>query len=97
MHWKEQSMKTMPLNDLAKFFAESKRSGVFEFYYTELSTGLRRGELLGLKWSDIDFNENSIYVHCQITRVNGKVQESPLKTKNAYRQIIVSPRCNCYA
>ena len=25
----------------------------------------------------------------QITRVNGKVQESPLKTKNAYRQIIL--------
>jgi len=86
-----QEMKTLPLNDLAKFFAEAKRSGVFEFYYTELSTGLRRGELLGLKWADIDFNENSIYVHCQVTRVNGKVQESPLKTKNAYRQIIVSP------
>ena len=88
---KEQpDIKTLPLEDLKKFFEEARRSGVFELYYTELSTGLRRGELLGLKWDDLDFNANSIYVHCQITRVDGKVQESPLKTKNAYRQIIVA-------
>ncbi|MGM0875943.1 MAG: tyrosine-type recombinase/integrase [Bacillota bacterium] len=35
------------------------------YYYvflTDAYTGLRRGELLGLKWSDIDFNEESINV-----------------------------------
>ena len=84
-------MKTLPLEDLGKFFAEAKRSGVFELYYTELSTGLRRGEILALKWSDIDFNSNTIYIHCQITRENGVVKESPLKTKNAYRQIVIAP------
>ncbi len=82
-------MKTLPLGDLTKFFEEAKKSGVFELYFTEMATGLRRGELLGLKWSDIDFGQNSIYVQRQITRMDGKVQESPLKTKNAYRQIIV--------
>ena len=82
-------MKTLPLDDLQAFFAEAKRSGVFELYYTELSTGLRRGELLGIKWEDINFNTGSVYIQRQITRVNGKVQESPLKTKNAYRQIIL--------
>ncbi len=83
-------MKTLPLEDLKKFFQEAKNSGVFELYYTELATGLRRGELLGLKWEDLDFTANSIYVHCQITRMDGKVQESPLKTGNAYRSIIVA-------
>ena len=84
-------MKTIPMEDLNRFFEEAKRSGVFELYYTELSTGLRRGELLGLKWEDIDFQADTISVHCQITRMDGKVQESPLKTKNAYRQLMVSP------
>lgn len=87
---KEQTeMKTLPLDDLQAFFAEAKHSGVFELYYTELSTGLRRGELLGIKWEDINFDAGSVYTQRQITRVNGKVQESPLKTKNAYRQIIL--------
>ena len=89
---KEQTeIEILPLTDLQKFFDEAKNSGVFELYYTELATGLRRGELLGLKWTDIDFNANSIYIQRQITRTDGEVKESPLKTKNAYRQIIVPP------
>ena len=84
-------MKTLPLDKLEAFFLEAKHSGVFELYYTELSTGLRRGELLGIHWDDIDFDEGSIYIQRQITRLNGVVKESPLKTKNAYCQILVAP------
>lgn len=87
----KKEIEILPLTDLQKFFEEAKNSGVFELYFTELATGLRRGELLGLKWTDIDFNANSIYVQRQITRTDGEVKESPLKTKNAYRQIIVPP------
>ena len=53
-------MKILPLDCLATFFEEAKRSGVFELYYIDLSTGLRRGELLGLKWSDIDLKKGII-------------------------------------
>lgn len=87
----QKEIEILPLTDLQKFFEEAKNSGVFELYFTELATGLRRGELLGLKWTDIDFNANSIYIQRQITRTDGEVKESPLKTKNAYRQIIVPP------
>lgn len=87
----QKEIEILPLTDLQKFFEEAKNSGVFELYYTELATGLRRGELLGLKWTDIDFTANSIYIQRQITRTDGEVKESPLKTKNAYRQIIVPP------
>ena len=87
----QKEIEILPLADLQKFFEEAKKSGVFELYYTELASGLRRGELLGLKWTDIDFNANSVYIQRQITRTGGEVKESPLKTKNAYRQIIVPP------
>ena len=82
-------MKTLPLKDLSAFFDEAKRSGVFELYYTELSTGLRRGELLGIRWTDIDFDASAVYIQRQITRLNGEIKISPLKTKNAYRQILL--------
>ena len=80
-------MKTLTADQLAAFLQEAKRTGVFEMYYLELATGLRRGELLGLKWQDVDFNQGIITVRRQISRINGTVVEAPLKTKNAYRVI----------
>ena len=82
-----QEMKTLTAEQLSSFLREAKESDVFELYYVELVTGLRRGELLGLKWEDIDFNQGILRVKRQISRINGDVVEAPLKTKNAYRTL----------
>lgn len=82
-----REMQTLSADQLAAFLLEAKHSGVFEMYYIELATGLRRGELLGLKWEDIDFSNQTLRVRRQVGRINGEVREAPLKTKNAYRTI----------
>ena len=84
-----KEMKILPPESLDTFFEEARRSGVFELYYIDLATGLRRGELLGLKWSDVDLEKGIIYVRRQILRQNGEVVEAPLKTKNSYRSIAI--------
>ena len=84
-----REMQTLSADQLAAFLLEAKHSGVFEMYYIELATGLRRGELLGLKWQDIDLDSGVIHVRRQVGRIDGKVQEAPLKTKNAYRNISI--------
>ena len=53
----------------------------------ELATGLWWGELLGLKWDDLDLERGDLRVKRQIARINGEVVEAPLKTKNAYRTL----------
>ncbi len=88
----KQEMQTIPAEQLQAFLMEAKASGVYEMYYIELSTGLRRGELLGLKWSDIDWNNGIITVRRQVARVNGEITEAPLKTKNSYRRVSISPQ-----
>ena len=85
-----KEMKTLPVEQLTSFLREAKESGVFELYYIELTTGLRRGELLGLKWEDIDLTQGSLRVQRQVARINGEVIEAPLKTKNAYRTLPLS-------
>ena len=82
-----QEMKTLTTVQLASFFREARGSGVFALYYLELATGLRRGELLGLKWEDIDLERGDLRVRRQVSRINGEVVEAPLKTKNAYRTL----------
>ena len=46
-------MKTLPVEQPRSFLRKTRESGVFELYYLELATGLRRGELLGVKWGTL--------------------------------------------
>ena len=82
-----REMQTLPAEQLRTFLEEARESGVFELYYVELATCLRRGELLGLKWEDLDLKHGVLRVRRQVARVNGEVVEAPLKTKNAYRTL----------
>lgn len=47
-------------------------------------TGMRAGELIGLKWKYVDFNNNKIFVKEQMTH---GVQKTSLKSKNSNRAI----------
>ena len=85
-----KEMQTLPVEQLTSFLREAKDSGVYELYYLDLATGLRRGELLGLKWTDIDLDRGVLKIQRAISRQNGKVVEAPLKTKNAYRTLPLS-------
>ena len=84
-----REMETLPTEQLAFFLHEARESGVFELYYIELAIGLRRSELLGLKWEDIDLERGTIQVRRQITRIDGKVVEALLRTKNSYRSVSI--------
>ena len=85
-----KEMQTIPAEQLQAFLQEAKATGVYEMYYIELATGLRRGELLGLKWTDIDWKNGIIKVRRQVARVDGQIVEAPLKTKNSYRTVTIS-------
>ena len=87
-----QEMQTIPAEQLQAFLDEARATGVYEMYYIELATGLRRGELLGLKWQDIDWKNGIIKVRRQGARVDGQIVEAPLKTKNSYRAVTISPQ-----
>lgn len=42
-------------DDIARFLEAAKKTPYYVFFYTALYTGMRRNELLGLRWSDVDF------------------------------------------
>lgn len=46
-----------------------------------LYSGMRRGELLGLTWKDIDFEKNCITINKQVNRLKDFSPDAPMKTK----------------
>ena len=54
-----------------------------------LTLGLRRGEILGLRWSDVDFASRAIRVNQALQRVGGKLQVTDVKTERSRRVVAV--------
>ncbi|HTK06309.1 MAG TPA: site-specific integrase [Ktedonobacteraceae bacterium] len=67
-------------------------------YILALVTGLRRGEILGLKWQDIDFKTGTLQVRRILSRVPTKMPgrthvyvEAEPKTKQSRRSVAIAP------
>jgi integrase len=56
-------------------------------YTLALLLGLREGELLGLRWIDIDFTAHTLWVGQTVQRVGGKLMLAPPKTKSSKRKL----------
>jgi integrase len=57
---------------------EPHRLGVM--FEVEIRSGLRRGELCGLRWSDVDLVRRELVARVQLTQIAGQVIEGPIKT-----------------
>jgi integrase len=49
--------------------------------------GLRRGEVLGLSWKDVDLEQGVIRIRQQLFRVSGRLQLGPVKTAAGRRDL----------
>ena len=62
------------------------------FFYVEVMTGLRRGEICGLKWQDINFEENKLQVKRSVSvKKDGGVSIGETKTESGVRCIQMPP------
>lgn len=69
---------------------KAEASGTFDAIVFLLETGLRRGELLGLMWSDIDMEHATLHVQRSVSPENGRPAIRPPKW-NSYRTIPLMP------
>ena len=63
----------------------------YSFIHTALHTGMRRNELLGLWWKDINLDEAVLHLNRSIHRTGGKTLYQPPKTKAGRRAIDLTP------
>ena len=60
-----------------------------DFFYTELMTGMRRGEICGLKWNDFDESSGMLHVQRTIRYDHGDLHIGETKTNEGNRKIIL--------
>ena len=59
---KSREMKVLTPNEVIRFLTQAKEEGYNELFLLELGTGMRRGEILALKWSDLNFKTGELRV-----------------------------------
>ena len=62
-------------------------------YVLALYLGLRRGELLGLRWQDVDLDVGKLEVVNNLQRVGGALRLVPPKTEDSARTVPLPPMC----
>jgi len=70
-----------------------KGSNLYYISFLAVHTGLRVGELCGLKWKDVDLKNNSLKVEEQLQkkRKTKKLTQSNLKTTTSHRVVALYP------
>lgn len=84
-----KEMKTIPPSQIRQFLDEAERAGCLAMFYLELTSGLRKGELLALTRADLDEPNLTLTVNNQVVRIGGALQVSTPKTANSIRKIIL--------
>jgi integrase len=84
----QKEMKILDESQVLQFLIAAQGDRYEALYHLAIRTGMRQGEILGLKWSDLDWNRGIIRVNRQAQRVKGRgMVFFPPKTKSGRRSI----------
>jgi integrase len=83
--------KGLPVNDVKRLLSVARGTRFYPVYVLAATLGLRRGELLGLRWSDVDFAKNTLQVAQTVQRVSGRLIIDETKT-DASHAVIPLPK-----
>ena len=86
----KKEMTIIPPEKLGVYLSEAEKYGVLPMFFLELSSGLRRGELLALRWDDLNVRDRILSVSKQVTRIDGELVVTEPKTKNSVRKVAMS-------
>lgn len=74
--------------EVIRFLNVAQNDRLHTLYILEMMTGLRRGEILGLKWEDIDFEQKKINVLHNLYKVNNTDENADSK----YKLVLLTPK-----
>jgi integrase len=84
-------MHTWNEEEINKFLEAAKLTEYYPIFYLALFTGMRRSEILALRWQDIDFIYSQIYISRSLHHLrDGSIVIRQPKTAKSNRKIAIS-------
>ena len=88
---KAKEMQVLTQDEIRRFLIQAHEEGYYEFFLLELTTGMRRGEILGLQWKDVNFSTGELHIRRQVVKKGAQTLISKPKTKSSIRTILLPP------
>jgi len=87
----KREMRVWDKQSRTKFFQAIQDHKYSDLLRFSMRTGLRRGEVCGLKWEYVDFIQHQIHIYKKIIRISGRgLVESQPKTERSMRTITMT-------
>lgn len=84
-------MRPWSADEARTFLEAASDDALYAAFVLLLVCGLRRGEALGLRWDDVDFDANELHVRKQLVRGAGRLDLGPVKTRAGRRTLPLLP------
>lgn len=85
--WERGHIEPWTVDEAKNFLLAARGDPLYPGFVLLLLYGMRRGEVLGLRWRDIDFDTEELYVRYQLQRVRGELILGPIKTSAGRRKL----------
>lgn len=85
--FEKTEMRYLTTSEALSLLEAVKGERMEAFYSVAVALGLRRGEALGLRWEDVDFDAGVLYVRRSLQRIGKSLQFTEPKTATSRRQI----------
>jgi integrase len=82
-----QRPKPWTLAQCHVFLRHTEHDRLSTLYRLLMTTGMRRGEVVGLRWQDVDFDGRCLFIVQQITEVRGRSVVGTPKTRRGARVV----------
>jgi len=89
--WERQPIRPWSAAEARAFLGAAKEDPLYPAFMLLLVYGLRLGEVLGLRWHDIDEHDGEVRIRQQVQRVRGQLRLYPVKTAAGRRDLPLLP------
>lgn len=87
----QKEVTPLTVEQVARFLRATRDDRYGPLYHVAIGTGLRQGELFGLRWRDVDLDDASLTVRFAMQRIDGKPTFVEPKTKRSRRTLALDP------